>query len=590
MALVLPWLLLMAAGAPRAAASPRVLPADVPLAQRVHLARFDRFRMGPQQDATASERQVARTSAASAQAPLLDMVSFQVPHPSYEWLPILLAPLASIALYIRHKLRTPQQECTPLEWTTVHISSTAPQGGRRDEKHQAAKNVNLDVDDAEDDDDPDGEEEEEDAEEEEEDEEDAASKDRWVQDQFLRVPLEEEETPSIAQWDDAVASQWHPSRNPGLLPDKVLISHDQPVWWRCAEGPRHEWQATPKDRATRGAGCPFCGVLGTAPQRYHTVENFYPRAKELRGVFDARFGNTRGLSPKRFCWDHWHVPEQYSFHRTLAEEYFSDLADLGQENGEWEALKEALLDYGTTQLGCAAITPLWLSYYCDGDEQQWHCDVPHGAYAFVLSLTDWDRRTFSGGDTALLRDDTMSHWSRFFDIYRDDPRHPAQAGLNYPDLVEHIPARFNQLLVFDGRIPHGVRRVYGARDPREARLVLHGWFSSPEPFYDGALQAEEVEPPLRAVLDPLMERLADYETYPQLHGHLAIQLVAPGAGGPAQHVRVLTESLRLHPSEEDPARARNTVARAVLEALRRCVFPAAPDGTDTRIVLPLSFE
>lgn len=31
-----------------------------------------------------------------------------------------------------------------------------------------------------------------------------------------------------------------------------------------AEGPRHEWQATPKDRATRGAGCPFCGVLGTA--------------------------------------------------------------------------------------------------------------------------------------------------------------------------------------------------------------------------------------------------------------------------------------------------------------------------------------
>lgn len=28
------------------------------------------------------------------------------------------------------------------------------------------------------------------------------------------------------------------------------------------------------------------------------------------------------------------------------------------ENGEWEALKEALLDYGTTQLGCAAITPL----------------------------------------------------------------------------------------------------------------------------------------------------------------------------------------------------------------------------------------
>jgi len=28
-----------------------------------------------------------------------------------------------------------------------------------------------------------------------------------------------------------------------------------------------------------------------------------------------------------------------------------------------------------------------------------------------------------------------------------------QAGLNFPDLVESIPPRFNQLLVFDGRIP-----------------------------------------------------------------------------------------------------------------------------------------
>lgn len=40
-----------------------------------------------------------------------------------------------------------------------------------------------------------------------------------------------------------------------------------------------------------------------------------------------RFLNTSGLSPKRFCWDFWHVPDQYSFHRTVAEEYFADLSD-----------------------------------------------------------------------------------------------------------------------------------------------------------------------------------------------------------------------------------------------------------------------
>ncbi len=51
-----------------------------------------------------------------------------------------------------------------------------------------------------------------------------------------------------------------------------------------------------------------------------------------------------------------------------------------------------------------------------------------GAYAFVLSLTEWENRQFSGGETILLRDDTLSHWSRFFDIMRDDPRHPAQVA------------------------------------------------------------------------------------------------------------------------------------------------------------------
>ena len=48
-----------------------------------------------------------------------------------------------------------------------------------------------------------------------------------------------------------------------------------------------------------------------------------------------------------------------------------------------------------------------------------------------------------------------------------------------------MPPRFNQLLVFDPRLPHGVRPVEGTRDPRAARLVLHGWFTQPAPFFQG---------------------------------------------------------------------------------------------------------
>jgi len=324
----------------------------------------------------------------------------------------------------------------------------------------------------------------------EEDQEDAeavAAEERWAKDQFLRPAAQPETVPTVADSDPAVASQWHPTKNGSREAAATPMDHPGAVWWKCAAGPHHEWEASPADRAAMGAGCPFCGDVGSAPQRHHVVEDFLPRAQQLRDVFDARFLNTSGLSPKRFCWDFWHVPDQYSFHRTVAEEYFADLSDLGQAEGEWEALKAELLDYGARRLGCSAITPLWLSYYCDGDEQAWHCDVPHGAYAFVLSLTNWDDRRFSGGETLLLRDTTLSHWSRFFDLQRDDARHPAQAGLNFPDLVESIPPRFNQLLVFDGRIPHGVRRVTGTRDPRAGRLVIHGWFASPEPFCDGPL-------------------------------------------------------------------------------------------------------
>lgn len=34
------------------------------------------------------------------------------------------------------------------------------------------------------------------------------------------------------------------------------------------------------------------------------------------------------------------------------------VAPLGQAEGEWEALKAELLDYGARRLGCSAITPL----------------------------------------------------------------------------------------------------------------------------------------------------------------------------------------------------------------------------------------
>jgi superfamily II DNA or RNA helicase len=62
---------------------------------------------------------------------------------------------------------------------------------------------------------------------------------------------------SLAALHPDLAAQWHPTRNETLTPDKVLPRSNKPVWWKCPDGPDHEWQAACSTRAS-GGGCPFC--------------------------------------------------------------------------------------------------------------------------------------------------------------------------------------------------------------------------------------------------------------------------------------------------------------------------------------------
>ena len=98
-----------------------------------------------------------------------------------------------------------------------------------------------------------------------------------------------QEVPSLAEWDEDVAAQWHPTLNTGC-PETTPCNSPERVWWKCEEGDDHVWEATVRQRVGLGAGCPYCGVLGAAPEQYRTVDNFYPRAKEVRDVFIHRCG------------------------------------------------------------------------------------------------------------------------------------------------------------------------------------------------------------------------------------------------------------------------------------------------------------
>ncbi len=57
--------------------------------------------------------------------------------------------------------------------------------------------------------------------------------------------------------------------------------------------------------------------------------------------------------------------------------------------------------------------------------QELHADSPHGPWAFVLSLTDWEHRGFTGGETTIFQPHMLNFWSSF------DP----DKGFEFKDMV-----------------------------------------------------------------------------------------------------------------------------------------------------------
>lgn len=108
-------------------------------------------------------------------------------------------------------------------------------------------------------------------------------------------------TNSLAALQPELASEWHPTKNGAVTPAEVTTGSGKRVWWKCAEGPDHEWQATPASRATRGSGCPFCAgqkvsvtncLAVVAP---HLVEQWHPTKNGDLTARDITAFNNRAI-------------------------------------------------------------------------------------------------------------------------------------------------------------------------------------------------------------------------------------------------------------------------------------------------------
>jgi len=303
-------------------------------------------------------------------------------------------------------------------------------------------------------------------------------------------------------------------------------------------------------------------------------KNFSSVARDLRKVFEGKFADPRKTRSDRFVWDYWHIENQYSVLRTPARYFFPKPL--------FEKLEKELVSYGQSKLGCNGISDPWISLYVDGSYQNLHADSPHGPWAYVYSLTKWKTRKFRGGETLLAKDALLSFWQNFTRDRRNE------RGMEFPDLFDSIPPEFNQLTLFDPRLPHGVKEVRGTRDPLEGRLVVHGWFVEPRPFIEGALAktprlSRETERGLNSLLEPLGKELGIFS---QLQGTLSVR-VSISPSGKTGKQELLTHTLL---NSADPRDSRMPLAaiQMIAEAIADTSFPRCA-GKST-VTIPFLFR
>lgn len=103
--------------------------------------------------------------------------------------------------------------------------------------------------------------------------------------------------------------EWHPKRNGDVFPDEVRFGSHLRIWWKCTEGPDHEWQARPNGR-TSGRGCPFC-----AGQRVSVANSLATLRPDLAPLWHAtKNGKTTaaGVTAQSHKQAWWQCPKDAS--------------------------------------------------------------------------------------------------------------------------------------------------------------------------------------------------------------------------------------------------------------------------------------
>jgi hypothetical protein len=291
------------------------------------------------------------------------------------------------------------------------------------------------------------------------------------------------------------------------------------------------------------------------------IPDFHPEAAALRAAFDAHFADpVRHVPEIHQVWNYWSVPGHYTYLRTQPEKIIPrPLCD---------GLFTALARVAFERFGMSVVTWPFLSLYVSGCSQNIHNDARNGRLGFVYSLTNWDQRRFAGGETMIFRDRPF--------VGGDTVTEP-RAATDFYDLV---PPLFNQLLIFDDRVPHAVPRIEGTMEPHEGRVVLHGHFAEGPAVAVGALPMAVARAAVTALIGSVRPRLA--EIGKGLAGTLNLRVSVRG-DGTVEGGQILYD--RLLPVAEGAVPAKDAIGAAIA-MLRDVRFPAANGATMITFALP----
>jgi hypothetical protein len=298
--------------------------------------------------------------------------------------------------------------------------------------------------------------------------------------------------------------------------------------------------------------------------RYAVTPNFFDEAPALRTSFDAFVTNPDSQNVRKHGkWNYWYVPELYAYLRADPKAVLCV--------AEFERFAERLADWAFDKYGLTRVTGPSLSMYVSGCEQQPHNDAANGDFGYVYSLTRWGERRFAGGETLLFADNVSSVRGR------------SGAGANFFD---KIPPVFNQLLIFDDRLLHGVARVSGgAMDPLDSRVVLHGHLRASDVVVT-AVDDDETRARVGDCLVKVMADLASVERVAaqDLQGVLTLRLVLAPDGSPSELRPLLARVLR-HTGESASIEGLLAEIRTRLFLTR---FPSGAGGAEITIPVVLN--